>query len=246
MVFRFLLVCFGLLAISGTANAACTAPAGLAGEIIYNVDHKVMQFCNDTKWIAMGSSGGAKAAGNNGQIQFNNGSDNLSASSDLFWNNTSKRLGVGTSSPNWKLHVRDEAAPVIQMEEGEFSSSTFIGMDTESFFIRRNTIGTNDALTIKKDNKVGIGNMNPTEQLDIGAGNIAMGWELMQNTCNPASSCGVNCTGTKRLLGGGCASAAGALRSSNPNPTGTGWTCGIDGQVTSTYIAVYAICANIR
>lgn len=33
--------------------ADCTGPAGVAGEIIFNEDHRVPQYCDDTDWIAM-------------------------------------------------------------------------------------------------------------------------------------------------------------------------------------------------
>ncbi len=36
------------------ARADCSNPSGGAGDILYNIDHTVMQYCNDTDWIAMG------------------------------------------------------------------------------------------------------------------------------------------------------------------------------------------------
>lgn len=41
------------------ALAACVSPAGAEGEIIYNDDFNVAQFCNGTSWVSM--SGGASA-----------------------------------------------------------------------------------------------------------------------------------------------------------------------------------------
>ncbi len=40
-----------------TAHAACISPPGEAGDQIYNSTHNVMQYCNGTHWIAMGSGG---------------------------------------------------------------------------------------------------------------------------------------------------------------------------------------------
>ncbi|MDD9912249.1 MAG: hypothetical protein OXR68_03075 [Alphaproteobacteria bacterium] len=37
------------------ANAVCSNPAGEEGEQIYNLDHKVMQYCDGTNWQAMGA-----------------------------------------------------------------------------------------------------------------------------------------------------------------------------------------------
>lgn len=48
----------------------------------------------------------ANAAGSSGQIQFNNDGD-FGADSNLYWDNTNKRLGIGTDSPTGKLEVYD-------------------------------------------------------------------------------------------------------------------------------------------
>ena len=47
---------------------------------------------------------GAKPAGSTGYIQFND-AGNLGADSNLFWDNTNKRLGIGTTEPSEKLTV---------------------------------------------------------------------------------------------------------------------------------------------
>lgn len=41
------------------AYAACSNPAGSVGDIVYNADYRVPQYCNDTNWVAFaaGSSG---------------------------------------------------------------------------------------------------------------------------------------------------------------------------------------------
>jgi hypothetical protein len=47
------------------AQAACSNPAGVGGDQIYNADYKVMQFCDGTYWNAMGAmtaGGGASRA----------------------------------------------------------------------------------------------------------------------------------------------------------------------------------------
>src|SRR5438552_11170937 len=42
---------------AGTAFAACNSPTGAAGSQIYNSTYSVMQFCNGTSWVNMGSQG---------------------------------------------------------------------------------------------------------------------------------------------------------------------------------------------
>lgn len=52
---------------------------------------------------------GATPAGSTGYIQFNE-AGSLGADSNLFWDNTNKRLGVGTAGPGAMLHVN---GPII-------------------------------------------------------------------------------------------------------------------------------------
>lgn len=51
------------------AHADCTSPAGKPGEVIFNLDHKVLQYCADTKWMAIGGGGSPPITdGNKGAI----------------------------------------------------------------------------------------------------------------------------------------------------------------------------------
>jgi hypothetical protein len=53
---------------------------------------------------SVGGGGGGTPAGSNGYVQFNN-SSSFGGDSSLFWNNSNKRLGVGTKTPKTKLDV---------------------------------------------------------------------------------------------------------------------------------------------
>lgn len=63
----FLLTLFLVFSfIPSIAQAACSSPAGEAGEQIYNADYKTMQFCDGTNWISMKGgniSGGSQIDG---------------------------------------------------------------------------------------------------------------------------------------------------------------------------------------
>lgn len=60
---------------------------------------------------------------------------------------TSNKVGIGTNSPAWNLHVADVTAPIVQLEEVGVGS-TFIGVDGDEFFIRKGAIGNVDAIGI--------------------------------------------------------------------------------------------------
>jgi hypothetical protein len=65
------------------------------------------------------------AVGSSGQIQFNS-SGSLAASSGLTWDSSSQRLGVGTSNPDYTLHVQGTVAGVgsyVQLSDARFKQN---------------------------------------------------------------------------------------------------------------------------
>ena len=50
------------------AYAQCSDPAGAAGEALFNVDHKVMVYCDNTNWIAMTGAEAVSAQPTNGLV----------------------------------------------------------------------------------------------------------------------------------------------------------------------------------
>lgn len=52
-----------LLCIGVSPAQACTNPTGVAGDIIYNGDLKVFQYCDDANWKAMGLRDGSGSGG---------------------------------------------------------------------------------------------------------------------------------------------------------------------------------------
>lgn len=58
MKFRYGFLALLFLCLTSPAFAACSSPAGVDGQQIYNADHKVMQFCDGTDWISMAGGGG--------------------------------------------------------------------------------------------------------------------------------------------------------------------------------------------
>src|ERR1035437_95319 len=61
----FLISVFCLLAFAPAAQANCASPVGSAGNIMYNKDHHVPQYCDGTNWIAMGQQSAGGGGGSN-------------------------------------------------------------------------------------------------------------------------------------------------------------------------------------
>ena len=74
---------------------------------------------NTGAWRVTGSSNSANtlAAGTTGQVQFNGGT-NLAADSNLFWDNTNKRLGIGIAVPTAQLHLAGGASAAAWTTNG--------------------------------------------------------------------------------------------------------------------------------
>lgn len=93
-----LVVLFSLLA---SAAHACSGPAGSEGEIIYNLDHKVVQFCNGTAWVGMGGGTDITTANLNELADVNAGSP--TDGQVLTWDNGTSRWISADGSASYQI-----------------------------------------------------------------------------------------------------------------------------------------------
>lgn len=95
MVTRKLIACFGFVMVmlggAQHAYAVCTSPSGGAGEMIYNTDFGVMQYCNGTNWYKMG--GGSSTLAGMGDVDVSA----ADAGKSLVYNSTSSKWEAGTA-----------------------------------------------------------------------------------------------------------------------------------------------------
>jgi len=101
-------------------------------------------------------AGIVSGSGSSGQIAFWSGSSILSGDNNLFWDNTNKRLGIGTTTPQTALHVI-----------GDITANTFLGTinaaNVSSGQFGANTGGGNYYFM----GNVGIGTTTPTAKLQL-------------------------------------------------------------------------------
>lgn len=178
------------------SHAACTNPAGVAGAIIYNTDFNVLQYCNDTDWVGVGSrpAGGALTVqGSNTQVQFNDGGSTAGGATQLLWDKTNNRLGVGSvSAPTRTLDVTGTTAAdtlVMKSVTGAAVPLTSPGSATAITALTGNVVAqgpgavvatiANSAVTYSKMQNVSGSNRllgratsgaGPIEEITLGAG----------------------------------------------------------------------------
>jgi N-acetylneuraminic acid mutarotase len=100
--------------------------------------------------------GGITGYGSNGQVTFWTGATSIGGDNNLFWDNTNKRLGIGTTTPQTSLHII-----------GNIIANTFLGTinaaNVSSGQFGSNTGGGNYYFP----QNVGIGTTIPAYRLDI-------------------------------------------------------------------------------
>ncbi|MER3570507.1 MAG: hypothetical protein C4348_02835, partial [Patescibacteria group bacterium] len=105
-------------------------------------------------------------SGSLGQLAFWTGSNTISGDSNLYWDNVNKRLGIGTTTPAYRLDVAGDARVTGTLYAGAISGSftgTINAANVSSGQFGANTGGGNYSFP----GNVGIGTTSPTAKLHI-------------------------------------------------------------------------------
>lgn len=97
---------------SFSAQAACTTPAGIAGEMYYNTTDEVMVYCDNTNWIDMGPTPGAggggctSPTGSAGTMEYNSTTKAMVYCDGAAWNPMGPEItnpGTGNLVAHWEF-----------------------------------------------------------------------------------------------------------------------------------------------
>ena len=110
------------------------------------------------------STGTPTGSAGGGQVTFWTGSDTISGDSGFFWDNTNKRLGIGTSTPSSALEI--SGASEISNVLGDIEISSHTGL---LFEVDNSAITPLSAMFINSSGRVGIGTVSPAALLSVGA-----------------------------------------------------------------------------
>jgi hypothetical protein len=80
------------------------------GRIYIASDSALLYRDTGSAWATIGGSGNITGSGALGQVTFWTGASAVSGDNTFFWDNTNKRLGIGTASPGYKLEVSGNGA----------------------------------------------------------------------------------------------------------------------------------------
>ncbi len=163
-------------------NLSDTVLSGIAENQILQVNASGLWENRDSLTLSGLTQGSVVFAGVNGLVSQDN--------SNLFWDDTNNRLGIGINSPEVKLHIKNSGASVqlllqsleaedatIRIRNGSSSKWTF-GNDAsnDEFMISTGSILGDPKLTILQGGNVGIGTTAPNAPLEVKgakpAGNI--------------------------------------------------------------------------
>jgi len=136
---------------------------------------------NGSGQIGWAENGSVTGSGSATRVAFWSSGSAITSDADLYWDNTNKRLGIGTDSPDAELHVEGNI---------ELQPSWEIGSNNGTYWQRIRTVdgsattdnafnfetrnGSGSYIThmvIRNDGRVGIGVAQPTAPLDVN-GNI--------------------------------------------------------------------------
>lgn len=132
------------------SNTFANRPAfGIAGRIFISTDTKEFYRDTGTAWELIGGPGSGTITGSGSatQVAFFNGTNSIAGNNDLWWDNTSSRLGIGNNAPATNLDIHGNNA-TIQID-GRSSSSAFVQ------FVKQGSL------------KWRIGNINTTDYFQI-------------------------------------------------------------------------------
>jgi hypothetical protein len=221
---RFTLcVCVSMLSVffyASESNAACSNPAGVEGEQIYNTTHKTMQFCDGTNWWSMKAGGGGGGNVELGECQageaptYNADSGKMECpfdhSADAF-DFTDSAIGTTSTlveSAIVQITGIDDATEISISGDG--SPEYRICADnacasSSAYTSAAGTIDNNDYLQLRLTSHASIGSTNTAT---ITIGDSSDSWGVISRTCGSGGPYTFSYTGADQnfVVPGGCSS----------------------------------------
>ncbi|QQS59859.1 hypothetical protein IPN35_03250 [Candidatus Peregrinibacteria bacterium] len=117
-----------------------------------------------TSFIALSDTPNSFTAGS---VLFTSNSAVAEDNSNFFWDDTEDRLGIGTASPNAKLHIKTDTGTNSEIDI-QSGAENHWGIYQDETTADLRFWNTDDRLTITDDGNIGIGTTSPTYALAFG------------------------------------------------------------------------------
>lgn len=115
---------YGGVPSAGAGLLANRPAAGVTGRLFIGTDTNILYRDTGSTWVTIGGAGGITGSGAAGQATFWTGASAISGDNAFFWDNTNKRLGLGTVTPGVRLDIHGTG--VIQQLNGTTTNSAFL------------------------------------------------------------------------------------------------------------------------
>ena len=122
----------GLLAPRMTSAQRLAIASPATGLIVYQTDGTTGLYMNNgtptsPMWVYVFTSGSGAISGSGtaAQVAFWNGASTLSSNSNLYWDNTNNRLGIGTTTPYYPLEIIGNSLRIGNFENTSDNGTNF-------------------------------------------------------------------------------------------------------------------------
>lgn len=189
---------------SVTGNSTISGTSVSTNARVISLSNGVLSVNGSGNMVLAPAASSLNGVGVNGGVTYWSGANTLTNDgTNFFWDNTNKRLGVGTNVPQRQFHLKATSLPSIILEESgqavdtriwgmNVNGSIFYGFaSNDAFSVTNNWIEVNrTGSTVSRvsfpNGNVGIGTNNPNTKLDVNGGAIAINNTFNNNTARPA------------------------------------------------------------
>ena len=115
---------YGGVPLIGANTLANRPAASIRGRLFVDTTNNLLQYDTGTAWVTIGAAGSLSGSGAAGQATFWTGASTISGDNAFFWDNTNKRLGLGTTTPGVRADFHGTG--VIQQLNGTTTNNAFL------------------------------------------------------------------------------------------------------------------------
>jgi hypothetical protein len=115
---------YGGVPLIGANTLANRPAASIRGRLFVDTTNNLLQYDTGFAWVTIGGAGSLSGSGAAGQATFWTAASTISGDNLFHWDNTNKRLGLGTAAPGVRLDIHGTG--VIQQLNGTGTNNAYL------------------------------------------------------------------------------------------------------------------------